>query len=73
MILREFEIFFMAGNVGKWKCLFYKDFDFLTFFRMMMGFEDVDELNSLLSFAQFKVVQTWAELNPIAIFISVKL
>ena len=33
VILREFEIFFMAGNVGKWKCLFYKDFDFLTFFR----------------------------------------
>ena len=28
VILREFEIFFMAGNVGKWKCLFYRDFDF---------------------------------------------
>ena len=40
---------------------------------MMMGFEDVDELNRLLSLAQFKLVQTWAELNPIAIFISVKL
>ena len=33
VILREFEIFFMAGNVGKWKCLFYKDFDFFNFFK----------------------------------------
>ena len=31
VILREFEIFFMAGNVGKWKCLFLQRFRFFNF------------------------------------------